>query len=113
MDSKISLLGVQALLDVFSTPTMRDMEKLVVTPVPANWQAVAIRLGVDFCLIKVIDRNHPNDCVGVCRDMLDCWLRGGQYTGEADRVWCSLLTALEDASFVGLVRSLRRDHFHP
>ena len=90
---------------------MRDMEKLVVTPVPANWQAVAIRLGVDFCLIKVIDRNHPNDCVGVCRDILDRWLRGE--TGEADRAWCSLLTALECASFVELVRSLRRDHFHP
>ena len=111
IDSKISLLGAQALLDVFSTPTMRDMEKLVVTPVAANWQRVALRLGVDFCLIKVIDRNHPNDCEGACRNMLDRWLRGE--TGEADHVWCSLLTALEDASFVELVRSLRRDHFHP
>ena len=81
---------------------MRDMEKLVVTPVAANWQAVAIRLGVAYCLVKVIDRNHPNDCEGACRDMLDRWLRGGQYTGKADRVWCSLLTALEDASFTEL-----------
>ena len=39
--------GAQALLDVSSTPDMRDVDELVVTAVAPNWQRVALRLGVE------------------------------------------------------------------
>ena len=101
----------QALLNISSTPTMRDMDELVVTPVAANWQKVALRLGVEGCVSEVVFKNHPNDCEGACQDMLDRWLRGDRHTGEEERTWLTLLTALGRAGFGELERRLRKGHF--
>ena len=100
----------QALLDISSTPTMRDMDELVVTPVAANWQKVALRLGVEGCVSEIILKDHPSDCQGACQDMLDRWLRGDRHTGEEERTWSTLLTALGRAGFGELERRLRREH---
>ena len=100
-----------SVLDVLSTPAMRDMDELVVTPVAANWQRVALRLGVEGCVNDIIFRNHPNDCEGACRDMLNRWLRGERHTGEERRTWSTLLTALGKAGFDELVKRLQREHF--
>ena len=88
------------------------MDKLVVTAVAANWERVALCLGVEHVFLKIIYRNHPNDCEGACRDMLVRWLGGERHTGEKERTWSTLLTALGRAGFVELERSLRREHFH-
>ena len=104
--------GARALLDVSSTPDMRDVDELVVTAVAGYWQRVALRLGVEGCVSEVILKNHPNDCEGACRDMLNRWLRGECHTGEEERTWSTLLTALSRADFVELESSLRREHFH-
>ena len=103
--------GARALLDVSSTPDMRDVDELVVTAVAANWQRVALRLGVEGCVSEVVSKNHPNDCEGACRDMLNRWLRGGHHTGEEERTWSTLLTALGRAGFVELEWKLQREHF--
>ena len=100
-----------ALLNASSTPDMRDVDELVVTAVAANWQRVALRLGVESCVSEVVLRNHPNDCEGACRDMLDRWLRGECHTGEEKRTWSTLLTALSRAGFMELERKLQREHF--
>ena len=106
-----SRLGIQALLDISSTPDMRDVDELVVTPVAPNWQRLALRLGVEGCVSEVVLKNHPNDCEGACREMLKRWLRGERHTGKEERAWSTLLTALGRAGFVALERSLRRVHF--
>ena len=103
--------GARALLNVSSTPDMRDIDELVVTAVAANWQRVALRLGVEGCVSEVVLRNHPNDCEGACQDMLDRWLKGERHTGEEERTWSTLLTALSRAGFMELERKLRREHF--
>ena len=90
---------------------MRDMDEFVVTAVAVNWQRLALRLGVEIPVIKIILQKHPNDCVGACHDMLNRWLRGEQHTGEEERTWSTLLTALGRAGFVELERSLQRVHF--
>ena len=100
----------QALLDISSTPTMRDMDELVVTPVAANWQKVALRLGVEGCVSEIILKDHPSDSQGACQDMLNRWLRGDRHTGEEERTWSTLLTALGRAGFGELERRLRREH---
>ena len=97
---------------VSSTPDLRDVDELVVTEIAANWQRVALRLGVEGCVSEVVLKNHPNDCEGACRDMLDRWLRGDHHTGEEKRTWSTLLTALGRAGFEELERRLRREHFH-
>ena len=103
--------GARALLNVLSTPDMRDVDELVVTAVAANWQRVALRLGVEGCVSEVILKNHPNDCEGACRDMLNRWLRGDHHTGEEERTWSTLLTALSQAGFMELKSRLQREHF--
>ena len=90
---------------------MRDMDELVVTPVAANWQKVALRLGVEGFVSEIVLKNHPNDCEGACRDMLDRWLRRDRHTGEEERTWFTLLTALNRADFGELERRLRKGHF--
>ena len=111
-DSKTTPPGEQALLDVSSTPYMSDVDELVVTEIAANWQRVALRLGVKDCVNKIILKNHPNDCEGACLDMLSRWLTGERHTGEKERKWSTLLTALGRAGFEELERRLRREHFH-
>ena len=80
-DSKTTS-GAQALLDILSSPDMRDVDELVVAEIAANWQRVALRLGVEGCVGEIILKNHPNDCEGACLDMLKHWLRGERHTGE-------------------------------
>ena len=104
--------GARALLDVSSTPDMRDVDELVVTAVAAKWQRVALKLGVEIQGSKVVLEAHPNDCEGACWDMLDRWLRGEHHTGGEERTWSTLLTALGRAGFVELEGSLQREHFN-
>ena len=104
--------GAQALLDVSSTPDMRDLDELVLTAVAANWQRVALWLGVEGCISEVVLKNHPNDCEGACQDMLNRWLRREHHTGGEERTWSTLLTALGRAGFEELEGRLTREHFH-
>ena len=110
-DSKTTPPGAR-ILDVSSTPDMSDVDELVVTEVAANWQRVALRLGVEGCVSEAVLKNHPNDCEGACQDMLDRWLRRDPHTGEEERTWSTLLTALGRAGFEELERRLRKEHFH-
>ena len=109
-DSRSVISGAQALLDISSTPDIRDMDELVVAEVAADWEKVALRLGVEGCVNKIILKNHPSDCEGACRDMLDRWLRRDHHTGEEERTWSTLLTALVGAGLGELERRLRREH---
>ena len=111
-DSQTVPSGAQALLDVSSTPDMRDVDELVVTAVAANWQRVALWLGVEGCVSEVVLKNHPNDCEGACLYMLDRWLREERHTGGVERTWSTLLTALGRAGFEELERRLRKEHFY-
>ena len=111
IDSKTTP-GARALLDVSSTPDMSDVNELVMTEVAANWQRVALRLGVEGCVSEAVLKNHPNDREGACQDMLDRWLKRDPHTGEEERTWSTLLTALGRAGFEELERRLRREHFH-
>ena len=79
-----------------------------------NWLRVALELNVDRRVrMKVVVRNEPNNHEGVCRDMFDCWLRREQHTGDKERTWSTILTALSSAGFEELVKDLRREHFKP
>ena len=109
-DSRSVLPGAQALLDISSKPDIRDVDELVVTEIAADWERVALKLGVEVCVSKIILKDHPNDYMGVCLDMLDRWLGGYRHTGEEERTWATLLAALGRAGFGELERRLRREH---
>ena len=105
--------GARALLDISSTPDMRDVDELVVTAVAPNWQRVAVRLHVRGRVRQVILDSHPDDREGACRDMFDRWLREEQHTGEEKRTWSTLLTAITRAGYDMLALDLQREHFKP
>ena len=109
--SPTEVKGAQALLEISSTPDMRDVNELVVTAVAANWERLALELRVKDYVSKIVSKDHPSDCIGACLDILSRWLRGEQHTGEGERTWSTLLTALGRAGFAELERSLRREHF--
>ena len=111
-DSKTTPPGARALLDVSSTPDMSDVDELVVTEVAANWERVALRLGVEGRVSEGVLKNHPNDHEEACQDMLNRWLKRDPHTGEEERTWSTLLIALGRAGFEELERRLRREHFH-
>ena len=81
------------------------------TPVAANWQRLALRLGVEGCVIEIIFKNNPNDCEGACQDMFSRWLKGDRHTGEEERTWSNLLATLGRAGYLVLESILRKEHF--
>ena len=111
-DSQASFAGARALLDISSTPDMRDIDELVVTKVAAHWKKMALRLGIEHCVCEIILKNHPNDCENACRDVFARWLRGERHTGEKKRTWSTLLAAVSRAGFMDLNERLWSEHFH-
>lgn len=89
-------------LDISSKPTLEYIDSLVVTHMAAKWEYVAIYLGVDSCVNESIARNHHTNCERACHDMLERWLARGHHTGEQERTWCTLLTALSKAGYINL-----------
>lgn len=104
-------LLMHTLLDVSSRPRLNDVFQQVVTPVAAKWESVAISLGIETCMIDIISKNHPKDCQQACLDMLKRWLSKEHYTGEEERTWSTLLSALEAADCAELRQRLQREHF--
>ena len=98
-------------LDVSSTPTLKDVFQLVVAHVAAEWESLAICLGMKACIIDIISRNYSSDCERACNNMLQRWLAIDNHTGEKERTWSTLLTALKEAGFVYLVQDLRKECF--
>ena len=72
---------------------------------------LALSLRVKACVYEFVFRHHPNDGVGACQDMFERWLRGEQHTGDEERTWSTILTALSGAGFKELVKDLQREHF--
>ena len=79
--------------------------------VAAKWKNVALSLRVQPFIIKNITANNHKDCEGACHEMFERWLSGGQHTGELERTWFNLLTALKNAGFMVLVEDLCRNRF--
>ena len=104
-------LGVQALLDTSSVPTLSGVNDLIVTHAAGKWQELASALGVKSSLIDAVSKNHQKSCIDACQDMLKRWLREEKHTGKQERTWSTLLTALGQSDFSELERNLRRMYF--
>ena len=101
----------RTLLDIDSTPTLRDLDELVIGRV-AHMDTFPLHLGVESYVTAVATKNHPNDCEGALREVLDRWLKGARGTGQEDRTWHSVLRALERSRNGGLVKQLKTEWFH-
>ena len=81
---------------VLSTPTLNELNQLVVWRVAANWHSLGLSLGVEPTVLASVRADHRGDVEGACRDLLCRWLSRGPGTGEQPRVWLSILTAIRE-----------------
>ena len=81
------------------------------TEVAAKWQKVATMLGVKKSIIDAEATNHPKDCEGACNAIFSRWLKGDRNTGEQERTWSTILSALGGAGYGDLEMTLWREHF--
>ena len=90
-----------------STPTLQQLDALVVYEVARTWERVALYLGVEQSCIEIVNRDHPRDCVGACRDVMSKWLQGDRNTGNEMRTWHTVYNALQKSGYRTLAELLR------
>lgn len=95
-----------------STPTLQAIRKFVVREVAADWNSVAIYLGIESSVIRMAKTDHPQQCELACTDVFDQWLSWEIGTGNRERTWRTVLSALEDAEHKAFIRQLKTEMFH-
>ena len=85
--------------------------KFIVCEVAADWSQVAIYLGVEVSVINTTEENHRS-CALACTAMFEQWLSWEPGTGEKDRTWHTVLSAMEDAGHEAFSQLLKTEIFH-
>ena len=91
------------------TPTLNELNQLVVWRVAAQWYSLGLSLGVEPTVLATIMANHPGDVEGACRDLLRRWLSRGPDTGKQPRVWLSILTAIRETVGKTIAEEVERE----
>ena len=94
---------------VLSTPTLNELNQLVVWRVAAQWYPLGLSLGVEPAVLATVKADHPGDVEGACRDLLCRWLSRGPGTGEQPRVWLSVLTAIRETVGKTIAEEVERE----
>ena len=96
-----------------STPTFQAIRKFIVREVAADWSQVAIYLGLESSVIRMAKADYPQQSESACADIFERWLSWEQGTGERERTWRSVLSAVEDAGHRAFTEQLRTARFLP
>ena len=65
----------------------------VIPRVAADWEEIALCLGIERYILRTIKRDHGTSCEDACTNMFQRWL-GGE--GKGPRTWRTIVCALED-----------------
>ena len=65
----------------------------VIPRVAADWEEIALCLGIERYILRTIKRDHGTSCEDACTDMFQRWLRG---EGKGPKTWRTIVCALED-----------------
>ena len=95
-----------------STPSLQAIRKFIVREVAADWSLVAIHLGLEGSVIRMARADHPQQCEHACADIFERWLSWEQGTGERERTWRTVLSAVEEAGHKAFSRQLKAEVFH-
>ena len=94
-----------------STPTFQAIMKFIVCAREfPDWSRIAINLGVEASVINTTERNHRN-CILAFKAIFEQWLSEVPGTGEKDRTWRTVLSAVEDAGYKDFVQRLKTELF--
>lgn len=107
----LPLIGAYNVFSIDSTPTLQAVRKFIVREVAIDWSLVAIYLGLESSVIKLTAAVHPQHCEHACLDVFDRWLSWEPGTGERDRTWHTVLSAMEDAGHKAYTQRLKTGMF--
>lgn len=74
---------------------MELIHRLVVPRVAARWRFVGLQLELSPARLDIVHGNHVMNMEECCTAMFEEWLRGGPGTGNKQRVWESVLRAVD------------------
>jgi len=56
-------------------PTIRDLNRYIVTKYATNWYEIGIELGIELCVLDLIKKDNPQQSVHCLLKVLDKWLK--------------------------------------
>lgn len=85
---------------------LQDIDELVVLKVAAEWETLAIHLGVEPARIDIIKKNNSQSCGNACRELFCSWIKEEKGTGGEPRTWDSIIWAIRKMGSEGLADQL-------
>ena len=82
------------LLCCCAEPLMKDLHKLVIPKVAAEWQMVADYLEIDQTTIEIIEEQYKNDPIKCCTELFRKWINSN--CGQGPKCWSTLITILKE-----------------
>ena len=82
------------LLCCYAEPLMKDLHKLVIPNVAAEWKMVADYLEIDQTTIDIIEKQCRNDPVKCCTELFRKWINSN--CGQGPKCWSTLITILKE-----------------
>ena len=73
---------------------MRQLNKIVVPNVSADWKDVAYALDYDVQIVRRIINTHNGDSTKCCKELFEDWLITSH--GNEPKTWQTLLNALKE-----------------
>lgn len=87
---------------------LQHIDKRVILKVAAEWESLAIQLGVGNDNIKIIKKNHSSNCEDACRELFFRWIDEEKGTGREPRTWDSVVQAIRKMGLKGLADELNK-----
>ena len=73
---------------------MRDLNKIVVPKVSAEWEDIAYELGYEISTVKQIRNKHKENPTKCCKELFEDWLTTNN--GAKPKIWQTLLNKLKE-----------------
>ena len=92
---------------------LQDLDELVVLKVAAEWEILAVHLGVEPGLIDIIKKSTFYQCEDSCHEMFVRWISKEKGTGGQPRTWYSVVWAIRRMGLGDLADALSERYTLP
>ena len=97
---------------LLTTPTLHQLNRLIIRQIALDWYSVGLHLEIEVLTLQIIEADvHPPSVERCCRTMFTRWLSHDEGTGEAPRLWRTVLKALKNVGYTSLVGDVERTLF--